>query len=316
MSFQSLLESLDTYQQKHQFPGLTYGVIRKYGDDNGGYLAALITYYGFLALFPLLLVLASLIKIALSYHVPFAINVSHAVGNIFPLFGDDLQSNIHGISKTGVGLIVGIIISLWGARGVADALRYALNEIWGVPRSARGTFADGVGRSLRIIFVGGGGFILASVVSTYVQTFGGNVAVTVLANLMSAAIIYLTLLGVFVLAKPEGVKRSQMRHGAIATAMSFQLLQLVGAYIITHQIHNLSLVYGTFAVVLGLIFYLSIQAQILVYALEYNVVRVRRLWPRSLTQDPITDEDKLAFAAQAKKEGVVKDEVIRVGFKD
>src|SRR5262245_31581087 len=45
----------DGVQQRHGVFGFPYAVIKKYGDDDGGREAALITYYGFLSIFPLLL---------------------------------------------------------------------------------------------------------------------------------------------------------------------------------------------------------------------------------------------------------------------
>ena len=313
-SIQSITTAVDRYQQNHRVTAITYAVLRKFGDDNGGYLAALITYYGFLSLFPLLLAATSIIAIALAHHVPLAQNASVAVGNLFPLIGDTLQHNIHSASKSGIGLAIGIIVSLFGARGVADALRYAINEIWQVPINERPGFPADIGKSLPIIFVGGGGFLLSSIVSTFIQGVAHAVWATVLANSVSAAIIYLTLLAVFVLAKPKGLHRADMRRGALATAISFQLLTLLGGFLVTRQLHNLNAVYGTFALVLGLLFYIGLQAQIMIYALEYNVVARRRLWPRSLSQNPITSADKEAFSDQAKKEAAVKDETIKVKF--
>ncbi|HJQ44120.1 MAG TPA: hypothetical protein VJ831_13610, partial [Jatrophihabitantaceae bacterium] len=50
----SVVERLDRFQREHPKAGLPIAVLYKYADDQGSYLAALITYYGFLSLFPLL----------------------------------------------------------------------------------------------------------------------------------------------------------------------------------------------------------------------------------------------------------------------
>ena len=301
MNLNKILERIDRYQQQHRLPSIFFAIIRKYGDDNAGYLASLITYYGFLALFPLLLAATSIISIADSYHLPFAANVTAALVNNFPLIGQELQQNIHGLKSSGLSLIIGIALALYGARGVADAFRHAINEIWQIPKADRPSFPSDIIVSLKIIFVGGFGFILSSIISSVIQSYGTSLLSTILANLISLALIYLTLLALLLLAVPRSMKRTDLRRGAIGTALGFQLLQLIGTLIITNTLGHLSTTYGIFALVLGLLFYISLQAQILLYSLEYNVVMRRQLWPRSLVLEPVTLVGKDAFLARSKK---------------
>ncbi len=282
MKLQALINRLDHYQQSHKPSAIIFGVIRKYGDDHGAYLGALITYYGFLSLFPLLLVITSILKIALAYHLPLASNMSTAVVNLFPLVGADLNQNVHGLKGTGLSLLIGVVLSFYGARGVADAIRHALDEIWQVPKSARLTFPADLVQSLKITVLGGLGFLANSLIGGFTPSISHNPGISILGHLVSFAIIYATLLGVFMLATPKEVRRADVRRGAVVMAVAIQLLQSFGAILLAHQLHNLSAVYGTFALVLGLIFYISLQAQIMIYALEYNMVVRQKLWPRSL----------------------------------
>jgi uncharacterized BrkB/YihY/UPF0761 family membrane protein len=69
--------------------------------------------------------------------------------------------------------------------------------------------------------------------------------------------------------------------GAVFGGIGWTLLQFVGALLVHHQLQHLSNLYGTFATVLGLIWWLALGALLTVYAAEFNVVLVRRLWPRS-----------------------------------
>ena len=55
----SLTQRVDRFQRRHPVAGFPVGVIYKFGEDQGPYLAALITYYSFLSLFPLLLLLTN-----------------------------------------------------------------------------------------------------------------------------------------------------------------------------------------------------------------------------------------------------------------
>lgn len=283
MNLQALINRLDHFQQSHHLSAIIFAVIRKYGDDHGAYLGALITYYGFLSLFPLLLAITSILKIALAYHLPLAANMSSAVANIFPLIGQDLNRNVHSLTGTGLTLALGILLSLYGARGVADAIRYALNEIWQVPKTDRLSFPADLIQSFQTIGIGGTGFLTSSVIGGLIPSVGHNLPLSILGHLVSLAVIYGTLLAVFILATPKNVRRADVKKGALVMAIAIQLLQSFGTILLARQLNHLSAAYGTFALVLGLIFYISLQAQIMIYALEYNMVMRRKLWPRSLS---------------------------------
>jgi len=79
------------------------------------------------------------------------------------------------------------------------------------------------------------------------------------------------------------------------------VLLLLGGFLVNHELRNVSAVYGFFAIVLGLIWWIFIGAQLTLYAAETNVVLARRLWPRSMVQPPLTRADELVLAAIAKQ---------------
>src|SRR5258708_17347271 len=58
----------DRLQREHGVLGFPYAVVKKYGDDAGGRQAALITYYGFLSIFPLLLLGVAILSRVLADH--------------------------------------------------------------------------------------------------------------------------------------------------------------------------------------------------------------------------------------------------------
>ena len=72
-----------------------------------------------------------------------------------------------------------------------------------------------------------------------------------------------------------------LRIGAAIAAVCWQVLQVVGGYVVSHQLHRASELYGTFGIVLGLLAWLFLQAEVTLYAAEVDVVLARRLWPRS-----------------------------------
>jgi uncharacterized BrkB/YihY/UPF0761 family membrane protein len=70
--------------------------------------------------------------------------------------------------------------------------------------------------------------------------------------------------------------------GAVLAAVCWTVLQLVGSWFVSHEIRNATPVYGTFALVIGLLAWIQLGAMLTVFAAELNVVWARKLWPRSL----------------------------------
>lgn len=277
------LRKIDEFQQKRKTLAFSIAVLKKYGDDEGGHLAALITYYGFLSLFPLLLVATTATEIFLRSHEHLRARVVEGISHYFPVISNDLQHSIHSIHKTGLALIIGILLTLYGARGGADAIHSAFNRIWRIPKETQLGFPATILNSLLIILVGGGGLVLASVLSSY----AAGLAHVFTFRLVPFAISLLILVGVFYLVFSLGINsreptRKDLLVSALAAAIGVQILQLLGGYLLTHELKNLSNLYGTFAVVLGLLFWIYLQVQVLLLAAFAGAVHSKRLWPRKL----------------------------------
>src|SRR5581483_9202138 len=108
---------LDRVQQRHRSLNFAYRVVKKYSQDEGGKLAGLITYYAFLSLFPLLLAVTTALQIFLKNHEALRSRIAEGISHYFPVVSDQLQSNVHSLHKTGLALIVGLVLTLYGARG-------------------------------------------------------------------------------------------------------------------------------------------------------------------------------------------------------
>ena len=106
MRLRARVEMFDRYQRRHRWLGFPLAVRQKYSDDQGGFLAAAITYYGFFSIFPLLLVLVSVLGFVLQGHPHLQQTiVQSALGN-FPVIGHDLV--IHSIKGSALGHGIGI----------------------------------------------------------------------------------------------------------------------------------------------------------------------------------------------------------------
>jgi membrane protein len=288
-----LPKKLDKYQQRHNFISFLVAVMKKYGDDQAGTQAALITFYGFLSLFPLLLVFFTVISRLLNHYPHLQQRVITAVLQYFPIAASQLQHNIHSSHREGLSLIVEILIFIYGARGVAGSLQNACNHIWAIPPKERPGFPKNLLRSMGLIAAGGTGLVLTTTGLSYITAIGRD---DLLVKLLLAVIAFVLNLGVFLtifrFATSSSIKTSKLVLGAIVSAILWQVLQAFGSFLVLHEFRQASALYGIFALVLGLLFWFSIQAQFTLYAIEINVVRVKKLWPVSFLGQPLSAHKK------------------------
>lgn len=298
----ALLKFIDRWQQKHHALAFPYAVLKKYGDDEAGSQAALITYYGFLALFPLILVATSVVDIVAQHNQELHTRLLADINTYFPIVGNQLQAQVHSDNKTGVALVLGLLFALYGARGAASAVRGALDHAWATPKVQRSGFPLNLIKSLGILFGAGLGLFGTATLASYATAeLGHSFAYRLVPLLINLVLLYVIFMYIFVVGTSRNHPRKDLRLGAITATIGLLILQTVGGYLITHQLHNLSGLYGQFALVLAILFWIYLQAQVLTYAIEINVVHAYKLWPRSLTGD-ITAADKKAYRLYAKKE--------------
>ena len=290
----ALVARLDAWQQEHPRAGFVYAVFRKYADDEVGHRAALLAYYGFLSIFPSLLVLTTLFRIWLGHEAAIGNKVIQAVVNYFPAIGADLQHNVHTLDRTGVALILGIALALFGARGVADILRNSLDHIWQVPFARRSRFLSSLARSFVIIVVGGFGLAVTPVVFGYTLAFAPSRLFGVLSTTLTAVVLFWVLVLIIKIGSSRRMPLKRIWLGSFVAVLLLTLLQSAGGYIMAREIRHLDSLYGTFALVLGLIFWLYLQTQVLLLSFEIDAVRAFKLWPRSL-QPPLTPADHAAY---------------------
>ncbi|PYC70611.1 YihY/virulence factor BrkB family protein [Streptomyces tateyamensis] len=290
--FERALRAVDRAQQRRTGPAVVVGVVKKYGDDRGGLLAALITYYGFVALIPLLLVLSTVLGFVLHGRP----GAQHAVLNSaladFPIIGDQLQQNVHSLQGSALALTVGLLGLLYGALGIAQVLQHAMAEVWNVPGTGRPGYWPRLARSLVLFGTLGTGLVLATASATLIGAALAGWPARVGALLLSLLLNSALFLACLRILTPRTVRARALLPGAALAGPLFTLLQAFGAVLITHQLRHATQVYGFFATVIGLLSWLFLAAQVTVYAAEVNVVLARRLWPRSLLQPPLTGPDR------------------------
>jgi YihY family inner membrane protein len=233
----------------------------------------------------------------------------------FPIIGHQIATNVHAIKGSGVALVIGIVGALWGGMGVVQAAQNAMNSVWNVPLKQQPNFLKTRIRALIMLGVLGAAAIGSAVMSGLSSSGGGlGVAIKVLAILLSLALNLGLFLAAFRILTVEDLRWGDVFPGALVAAVLWSALQYLGTYYIGHQLKSASEVYGFFAVVIGLLSWIFIGAQITLLGAEINVVLKRSLWPRSLVQPPLTEPDERALQQLAKAEERRPEEKVDVHF--
>jgi membrane protein len=312
MSIGDRLRALDRRQQESPRLGFIAAVIKKFTDDQAGQLAALIAYYGFVSLFPLLLVLVTVLGFVLHGDPAEQKRILDGTLGQFPIVRDQLK--LHSLTGSSLALAIGVIGSLLAGMGITGATQNAFNRIWGVPFKDRPNFLVAHLRGLGMLAILG----TMSVVSTTAAGFVGSsshAAPAVVAGILIAFAVNLALfMTAFTLLTAAEVSWRELLPGVIVASVFWQLLQHLGGYYIDHELRHTGPLYGVFALVLGLLAWLYLGAQLTMFAAEVNVVRVRRLWPRSFFSNPLLDADRRAMTASAEVEERVEEENVEVTF--
>jgi YihY family inner membrane protein len=310
------IRKLDATQQRYTPTSFVFGVVKKYGDDNGGVLASNLAYSAFLSLFPLLLILVTILGLIASVNPSFRTQVLNAVAGQVPLIGNQLTTNVQQLQRSSViGLIVGVIGLIWGASGLAQAGLFTMEQVWNLPGPARPGFVQRLGRAGLFLCLLGGGVIVTTGLAGLTTYLHNGLAFKLPIELVTAAFNAGMYLGAFRALTPKGVPTRKLLPGAITGGICWTVLQVLGTYLVHHFLHSDS-VYGVFGTVLGLLAWIALAVQLTVYCAEINVVLARRLWPRSIVQPPLTEADRASMALQALQNQRRPEQHIEVTFDD
>lgn len=307
-----LKASADRFQRRHPSVAFPVAVLRTHQDASGGELAATLTYYGFLSLFPMLLAGVTILALVLKAHPDLQDKLLGTALTQFPVVGTQLRENVHS-APGGGSAVLAAVVALFGARGVGSALQLACNRIWAVPVRSQPGGVRAMGRSFGLLAVVGVGVLATAAATGLAQSLGplSGIAVT----LASVAVDGVLVLAALRIATASVVPTRDLYLGAGLAAVGLVLLHLGGSYLVLHQLKRTGDVYGSFAVVLGLLGWLYLQSQALLLAVTASVVRARHLWPRSLVEDQVEEPDRRALDSFAQAEERVESQDVEVSWR-
>jgi uncharacterized BrkB/YihY/UPF0761 family membrane protein len=310
-----VMGAVDGFQRRVRWVGVPYAVQKKFGDDNANLVVVALAWYGFTAIFPLLLVVVTLFGFIGKASIGDGlIKTLHEFPVIGSSFNPESSTSLHGST---VGLVIGLLGLIYGAQGVTQTAQLAMATVWNIPQDQRTGFLPRLGRSLAGLITIGGAFLINAFVSGYLTGGTSNYAIRIpiIAGLLliNAAFYFAT----FTLLTAKVIGPRGLLPGAALGAIAFTALITVGAGLITHQLKHTSETYGTFGTVIGIVAFLLILAKVSLYAAELNPVLSRNLYPRALPLggEP-TEADLQVYSHLVHQERRRKDQAIGVGFGD
>ena len=300
MDFLRPVRAFDSYQQRRKWLAIPMAVVKKFGDDQGGSLAALVAYYAFFSIFPILLVFTTILGFVLQGDSTTRESVVDTITKQIPVVGSQLH--ITDLKGSVSAIVIGLVTSLLAGLGVTNAAQNAFDRVWAVPFKQRPDFLKARLRGLGLLVSLGLLFILATGASALVAQGLHGVWAKAGGVVLSLVINFGLFLAAFRFLTAAHVSTRCLWVGVAVAAVFWEILQIVGGVYIGHVLKNAQSHYAFFATVIALLVFLHLGAQLTLYAAEVNVVVTRKLWPRSLIGPPQSPADEETLTALAKVE--------------
>jgi uncharacterized BrkB/YihY/UPF0761 family membrane protein len=308
----SLVAALDGWQRAHRLTGVSYAVVKKFGDDRANHYVIAIGWYGFIAIYPAILAAITILSLVGAPSLGEGlVTTLHSFPIIGAEFNPESTSTLHG---SPVALVVGLLGLVYGAQGVTMTTQEALAQVWNVPPREVPNLPTRLGRSVIGLITIGGCFVVnapLAALATGSGTAPWAEALVIVAMIVVNAVFYWVAFRVLT---PAKAAPGQLVAGALLGSVGFTLLITVAVGLVQHQLRHSTETYGQFGLVIGLVGFLFLLAKLNLYAAELNPVLARRLWPRALPGGDPTSADDRALRDLAQQGLRRKDQQIRVTF--
>jgi membrane protein len=296
----SVMEKADRAQKQLKPAGVAVATFKKFSEDKSTNLAAMIAFWAFFSIFPLLMVLVTI----LSWVLPSSdkTNVLQHVASMFPLLD---KNSISGLTGSWWPVLVGGLTALWSGLGVVRTVQTAFNSVWEIPMHERPKLIEQVGRSLWALSTIGVGLVITTLISGFVTSSSKGVHLGPAGDAAGYVISIVFDVGLFVAAfrmlTDREIGTRDVLPGAILSGLVFFVLQELSAFIISRHLHSAQGTYGRFATVITILWWFYLQAVVTLLGAQLNVVLKERLFPRSLKDAPQTEADHRALQAYAQE---------------
>ena len=297
-----VIRRTDKFQQEHGVVGFPFAVLQKFGNDQAGSKAALIAYYGLFALFPLLMLFTTILGYLLHNNEQLRKNLVDSALGSFPIIGPQLQSQVHTLTGSVFAVVIGGLLLLYGAIGLGLATQSAMNRVWNIPYVRWPSLPMRYLRGLAVLVLLAVSAIGSTVLTGFATLPAHQGASRLLLLSGSLALNFVLIFIAFMVMTADKFTWRDVVLGVALATVFWQTLQLVGSWYVGRELQHATETYGFFGIVIVLLAWIYLGAQFFLLAAEINVVKRYRLWPRSMTQPPLTAADRAVFERLARME--------------
>ncbi len=297
-----LIRRVDSFQQRHGVLGFPFAVLQKFGNDQAGSKAALIAYYGLFAIFPLLMLFTTILGYVLHNDEQLRKDLVDSALGSFPIIGPQLQSQVRTLSGSAFAVVIGGLLLLYGAIGLGLAAQSAMNKVWNTPYVHWPSFPMRYLRGFVVLVLLAASTVGSTVLTGFATLTSHDDVSRVLLLIGSLALNFGLILVAFMVMTAVRLMWRDVVLGAVLATVFWQTLQLIGSWYVGRELQHATETYGFFGIVIVLLAWIYLGAQFFLLAAEINVVKRYRLWPRSITQPPLTAADRAVFERLARME--------------
>ena len=296
----SVLKKVDAAQKATKPTGVAVATFKKFSEDKSTSLAAMMAFWAFFSIFPLLMVLVTVLGWVLPTSTKDSV-LTH-IAQMFPLLN---PSTIKGLSGAVWALIVGGVTALWSGLGAVRTTQTAFNSVWEIPYHERPGLVEQVLRSLRVLATIGVGLVLTTLISGFVTSSASGVHLGVVGRVAGYVIAALLDVGLFVAAfrmlTDREVTTRDVLPGALLSGIVFFILEQLSSVIIANRLKHAQATYGHFATVITILWWFYLSSVVTLLGAQLNVVLKERMYPRSVVDAPQTEADQRALQAYAQE---------------
>lgn len=296
----SVLQKADRVQKQTKPTSVGLAAFKKFSEDKSTNLAAMIAFWAFFSVFPLLMVLVTI----LGWVLPASDknNVLQHVAAMFPLLD---PKTIRGLSGSWWALVVGGVTTLWSGLGAVRTVQTAFNSVWEIPYHQRPGLKEQVLRSLWVLSTIGVGLVISTLISGFVTSsskgihlgIGGDIAGYVIAIALDVGLF----IAAFRMLTDREITSRDVLPGAVFSGIVFFVLQELSSFIIARHLRSAQSTYGHFATVITILWWFYLQSVVTLLGAQLNVVLKERLYPRSMVDAPQTEADHRVLQAYAQE---------------
>jgi YihY family inner membrane protein len=295
-----IIQKVDDTQTRRKSVAVAVATFKKFSEDRSTNLAAMIAFWGIFSIFPLFIVLITIL--AWFLQASDRASVLGHVAKMLPLLD---PSTVSGLSGSWWVLVLGLLTALWSGTGVVRSLQFAFDSVREVPYHERPGLAKQTLRSLWVLATIGVGLVLTTLLSGFIVTSANGVRLGAIGRVGGYLIAAALDVGIFVAAFRLLTERADnvrdILPGALLSGVTFFILQELSALIVSHYLQNAAPTYGHFATVITILWWFYIQSIVTLLGAQLNVVLKERYYPRSLIDAPKTPADHRVLEAYASE---------------